>query len=112
MTRTPPLDSALATPVCKATAAIMATAAVAASHRARVRIECASLEQVELCGSAAHNRAGGQRGAKMLTLTSGLRWTMPKPFVNFKDAFRGPARERGRWLLRITVDLGRGGIGL
>src|SRR5262249_42734637 len=47
MTRTPPLDSALATLVCSATAAVT-TAAAAASHLARVRMENASREQVEV----------------------------------------------------------------
>jgi len=47
MTRTPPFDSALATPVCIATAAVMtAAAAAAASHLARVRIAYASSQSV------------------------------------------------------------------
>src|SRR5881394_930293 len=48
MTRTPPLDSAFATPACTATAADMTTAATATvSHLAGVRIEDASVSLVE-----------------------------------------------------------------
>src|SRR5690242_20371797 len=48
MTRTPPLDSALATPECSATAAATIPAAAAASHLARVCMERPPLTGIDV----------------------------------------------------------------